>query len=487
MHPESVSSGRVRIVVGISALLGVCASAFAATQTQDHSRLNVLFIAADDLNNCLGCYGDPVVQSPNIDRLAASGVRFDRAYCQFPLCNPSRASLMTGLRPDTTRVHDNGVHFRQNRPEVVTLPQLFRQNGYFTARVGKIYHYGVPGQIGTSGLDDPPSWQQVVNPRGRDKDDEDQLTNYTPDRGLGSALAWLAAEGTDDEQTDGIVAAETIRLLEQNAGRPFFIAAGFYRPHVPSIAPARYFDLYPLDLITLPQEPADHLANVPLAAFHVRPPNYGLEAEPLRRFKRAYISTITFMDAQVGRLLDTLDRLRLRDRTVVVLFGDHGWLLGQHGQWQKTSLFEESARAPLIVSAPRVKGNGVACPSPVEFVDIYPTLADLCGLSAPADLEGASLRPLLDDPAAPWDRPAYTQVTRRDGRRSFAGRSVRTQRWRYVEWDEGRLGMQLYDHDHDPHEYHNLADDPAHAATVAELKRLLYRSMPASTEPAGAR
>lgn len=446
-------------------------------------RPNVLLIISDDLNNSLGCYGSTVALTPNIDRLAAQGMRFDRAYCQFPLCNPSRASFMTGRRPDTTGVHENRTHFRERLPDVLTLPQLFQRAGYFAARVGKIYHYGVPAQIGTDGLDDTPSWDIRINPRGRDKDDEDEVIQYTGQKGsLGAAMAFLAAEGADEEQTDGKIAGEAIRLMEENKNRPFFIACGFFRPHVPCIAPKVYFQKHPLATMSLPQEPADHLALIPEVAFHVKPPNYGLTTEQLTNFLQAYHACVSFVDSQVGRLMDALNRLDLADNTIIVFFGDHGWLLGEHGQWQKMSLFEESARVPLIIAAPGARGKGKACLRTVELVDVYPTLAALCGIEAKG-AEGESLSLLLNDPQADWSKPALTQVTRntRVGTtattqpkgRGFMGRSLRTERWRYTEWDKGGQGIELYDHENDPKEYRNLANDPAHADTVAKLREML--------------
>ena len=441
-------------------------------------RPNVLFIAVDDMNNDLSCYGNPIVKSPNIDRLAKMGTRFDRAYCQYPLCSPSRTSLMTGLRPDTTQVFDLKKHFRNVMPDVVTLSQLFMNNGYYAARVGKIYHYGNPGDIGTPGLDDPASWNHTVNPAGRDHTTlEPDIINYTPKTGLGSAMAFLSDKtGKDVEHTDGKVATETIKLLEENKDKPFFIACGFYKPHTPYVAPSKYFDLYPMDKIQIPKVSADFLKDVPKAALDsTHPwPNFGVPEPQAREVKQAYYAAISFVDAQIGRVLETVDRLKLWDNTIVVFWSDHGYHLGEHGLWMKRSLFENSARVPMVIVAPGVKGRGKSSPRTVEFVDLYPTLADLAGLTPPKNLAGKSLKPLLDDPKAKWDKPAFTQVWRG----SYSGHSVRNERYRYTEWDNGKEGAQLYDFENDPNENHNLANDPKYAKTISKLRELLHRNWP---------
>lgn len=435
---------------------------------------NVLFLATDDMNVDLGCYGHPRVQSPHLDRLAARGVRFERAYCQFPLCSPSRTSVMTGRRPDTTRVYDLRRHFREELPEVLTLGQWFQRAGYHVARVGKIYHYGNPGQIGTSGLDDPPTWNDFVNPKGVDKTEEEPLiVNLTPGRGLGSSLSLHASSAPDTAHTDGLVASETIRLLEEHRDRPFFIAAGFYRPHCPYIAPRRYFDLYPLDQTPTAAFTRKEWDSLPPAALWIQEPHFGVGEEAQRRAIQAYHASITFVDAQVGRVLEALDRLNLTTRTIVVFWSDHGYLLGEHGQWMKMTLFEGSARVPLILAGPGIPAEGESCPRTVELLDLYPTLADLCGLGAPPGVEGVSLRPLLSRPRARWDRPALTQVRRGNARDAFMGYSLRTERWRFTEWDGGARGTELYDYRRDPEERRNLAADPRHARTVERLRREL--------------
>ena len=478
------SLSRILCMAGIVLLPGISAAA---------EKMNVLMVVSDDLTaHSLGCYGHPQCQSPNIDKLAAKGVRFERAYCQFPLCNPSRSSFLTGLRPDQLRIYENATQIRQTVPAVQTLPQTFRKAGYFVARVGKLYHYGVPSQIGTSGLDDPASWEKVVNPRGKDKDDEeaDKIFTLTPERKgsarYGGVLSWLAADGTDAEQTDGMVAAETIRLLSADKTRPFFLACGFYRPHTPYVAPKPYFDRYPVSKIALPQVPKDHWESAPKLAFGSHKKEQETLTDDLRRQAiQAYFASTTFMDAQVGLVVDALEKQGLAKNTIVVFFSDHGYHLGEHGLWQKMSLFENSARVPLVIYDPRAKGNGKVSSRTVELVDLHPTLAELCGLTPPPGLTGKSLKPLLDDPSAPWDKPAITQVSRGTpqttgeqtpkGQKRIMGYSVRNERYRYTEWNHGQLGTQLYDYQSDPGELTNLAGNPQYAEVVKRMKAYLPR------------
>ena len=440
-------------------------------------RMNVLLIVSDDLtNNAVGCYGNALAKTPNIDGLARRGVRFDRAYCQYPSCNPSRSSFLTGLRPATTKVLDNARHFRDVNPNVQTLPQTFRNAGYYVARVGKVFHLGVPDH-GTNDLDDASSWDKAVGPRGRDVDDEDKIFTLTPEKKdlsrFWGTLSWLAAEGTDAEQTDGKIAAEAAMILAANKDKPFFLGCGFIRPHVPYVAPKSYFGKFPLEKIPVPPVPADHRKQGPALAFASAHPEFDAMNDHVRRQGiQAYLAATNFMDAQVGRVLETLEKLKLADCTIVVFISDHGYHLGEHGLWHKNSLFENAARVPLIIYDPRSKGNGATCGRTVELLDLYPTLTELCGLAAPKSIEGKSLKRLLNDTAADWDKPAFTQVRRDNGKQ---GHSVRTERYRYTEWENGKLGVQFFDYEKDPDELTNLADDPKASEMVKHMKALLHR------------
>lgn len=440
--------------------------------------MNVLFIMSDDLNNDLGCYGHPMVKSPNLDRLASRGVRFQRAYCQYPVCNPSRASMLTGLYPQQTGAINNAIHFRKKQPGVITLPQQFRKHGYHVARVGKIYHYGVPNDIGTSGLDDAESWDQVVNPRGRDKTEEDLIFSIAPHRALGGTLSWWAAEGMDEEQTDGLGAEAAIQLLRENQGRPFFLAVGFYRPHVPFVAPKKYFDLYPLDKIKPHTCPPDDRNDIPRAALPDREYQAGMSDETQRRAIQAYYASTTFMDAQVGRVVDELDRLGLSDHTIIVFVSDHGYHLGHHGLWQKKDLFEGSVRVPMIIVDPRAGSPGRVAPHPVEMLDIYPTLTEACGLPTPPHVMGRPLSPVLNHPGKSVRDSAYTishaSVPQPRKGPPILGYTLRTDRYRYTEWGEqAEHGVELYDYEKDPGEYTNLAASAQHADLVKNMQRKL--------------
>ncbi len=437
---------------------------------QTRTRPNVLFIAADDMNTSLGCYGHPIVKTPNLDRLAGRGVRFDRAYCQFPLCGPSRASLLTGLRPDTTRVLGNNVDFREFHPDVVTLPQLFKNNGWFSAREGKMFHMNVPNEVGLPRFQDEASWNHSGSPQGLELKSEGEGRKLNT-RDIPFGMQWIAT-GTPAGQADTNAADRAIALLEQNRSKPFFLGVGFIRPHLPFVAPGRFFDRYPLASMPLPVNPSGDLDDIPAASRAVRPTQWNhmkMDEPRIRESLRGYYASTSFMDEQVGRVLGGLDKLGLADNTIVVFWGDHGWHLGEHTKWQKMSLMEEAARVPLIVAAPRAKGNGKASSALVEFVDLYPTLAGLCGLTPPPNLEGQSLAKLLDTPSGAFKKAAFTQIQYE----SITGRSVRTSRYRYIRWEGAGGGEELYDHDKDPGEFTNLAGKPEAKAALARHQQVL--------------
>lgn len=422
---------------------------FGAAEAQNPpQKRNVLFMVADDLNTALGCYGHPVVQTPNLDKLAQQGVRFERAYCQFPSCCPSRTSFLSGRRPETTQVFENNVDPRTHLKDVTFLPEHFQEHGYFTARVGKIAHTLFPDSITWNVSEDSP----VPEPEDDGSD-------------------WGITKNKDEDEVDGSTARRIIQLLEENKDKSFFIAAGFKKPHKPWIAPSKYFDLYPLEKIQRPGGSADDDRDIPAIALGPQGGKSKDDAE-IRQRIAAYYACVSLVDAQVGVILDSLEQLQLRENTLIVFLSDHGHHLGEHGGlWAKGTLFEESARVPLIVAVPGKKA-GVVSTRLVELVDLYPTLAELCGLPAPRGVEGTSFVPLLEDPRRPWKKAAFTTVRRERRQGIVMGQSVRTERYCYNEWGDEKTA-ELYDHQNDPHEYTNLVNVPEHAEQAARMRNLL--------------
>jgi len=452
-------------------------------RSEEAKKLNVLLLIADDLNCDVGSFGAPEMITPNIDKLAKRGLRFENAYCQYPWCCPSRSSFMTGRRPNVTQVLANptpddpmGYYFRLTLPKTVTMPQLFKNNGYFSARVGKIYHYGVPADIGTSSLDDYWSWDQVVNPRGRDREEQDKIFTLEPGQ-FGGTLSWLAdSEGEDNDHSDGIGATEAIKFLEKfkKENRPFFLGMGFYRPHTPYVSPKHFFDLYPLSSIKLPQLSDDDKSRNPAVAYASFHEVQDRMSDDLRRQAiQGYHASTSFMDAQVGRVVDALDRLGLSKNTVIVFMSDHGYHLADHGLWQKQSLFNRSTHVPVIIVTPNSNVAGQVAKGDIELIDIYPTLASLCGLKAPTYLDGTDLSPMLGDPSVSVKKAAFSQLNRANGDEGY---SVRSGKWRYTEWRtiKGKsLGNQLFDEDLDPNEKNNLANDPSFKSMCISLSDLI--------------
>ena len=433
-------------------------------------KLNVLLIIADDLNCDIGSYGNSVVKTPNIDRLAKTGVLFENAHVQYPLCGPSRASFLTGMYTDQTKITRNNMNLRNSIPDVITMGQRFRQQGYQSVRIGKMFHYDNPSAIGTSGNDDIYSWDQTVNPYGRDKIEEYKINTLTPRR-YGGTLSWLAADGKDEEQTDGIGASEAIKRLDQFAlsDTPFFLAVGFFRPHTPFVAPKKYFDLYERKKIEIPESSSEYLATLPEPAaksIRAKKNQLNLELKRAQEIKEAYYATISFVDAQVGRLLDKLETSGLDKNTIVVFTSDHGYHMGEHGHWQKQTLFENATRIPLIISAPNLENIGVRSKSPVELIDLYPTLMDLTNINTPKHVVGKSLEPLMKNVNNSVRGSALTRWRN--------GYSIKTERYRLTKWgSNGELGYELYDHKNDKNELINLARNQDYNQVMDSLKLVI--------------
>ncbi|MEM9827911.1 MAG: sulfatase [Planctomycetota bacterium] len=476
------------------AFAGVSAAQVGAPKSTPAKRTNVLFLISDDLNTRIGCYGDPDVQTPNIDRLAARGVRFENAYCQFPLCGPSRNSMLCGLYPNSTGILANAQIFRDTIPKRVSLPQAFRLDNYFAARIGKLYHYHVPKSVGTNGHDDPSSWEMEINPAGCDRLIEEPDIFTLRKGSFGGTLSWYASPRPDEMHTDGMMADDAQWVLQRCAARPerpFFLAVGFYRPHTPYVAPKPYFERYDVNAMPIADDVAEDITDVPAAALMSKKREQEKLTDPLRRQAiQAYYASTTFMDAQVGKVLDALDDNGLADNTIIVFTSDHGYHLSEKGLWQKQSLFEQSARVPLIIAAPGIKG-GQVCQSPVGLIDLFPTLTEFCDVPVNQTLHGQSLVPMLRDVSAPGRGYTITQVQRRDRAKKtqFDGYSIRTPTHRLTLWNDGKNGIELYDHVADPLEKTNLAfgdlrAKPAHQATIQalskQLRQVVAESFPAS-------
>jgi len=452
---------------------------------------NVLFLMSDDMRVELGCYGSRFhAQTPNLDALAKSGVRFDRNYCQFPLCNPSRASLLTGRNPTRTSVLGNRTDFRVAHPDWTALPQLFKENGYVTVRAGKIYH---------GGIDDAKSWSATSDPGGATDDGSGPQIGRTmtvprtqipqPDGVLPplpadtSRAAYsdriVLLDGNGEGHADYLTADRTIANLRKYKDQPFFIACGFVKPHSPPTAPQKFFDMYDAgkmeltpDFAAWPTVPP----GIPSAAIRKRNADLfigrGASEAEAKEVVRAYIASISWADWNVGRVIAELERLGLRDNTIIVFVCDHGYQLGEKGKWSKAgSLFEMGTRVPMIISAPGASGNGQSCPRIVESLDIYPTLVELCGLPKQNEIEGESLAPLLKNPLAKWDKPGYS-IWSEDGT-TIHGTAVRTEQWRYAEFGkDGLNGTMLFDPHSDPLEMKNLANGEQYKPVCADLSAL---------------
>ena len=446
------------------------------------SKLNVLFIVSDDLNCEIGAYGNTVISTPNLDNLAKKGVMFGNAHNQYPWCGPSRASFMTGLYPDQTKVKQLRIYLRQAIPKVITLGQRFRQENYHSVRIGKIYHYHNPRDIGTAGHDDNYTWDQTVNPYGRDKVEEYKINTLKPKQ-YGGTLSWLEADGTDEEQTDGIGATEAIKFLDKFAksGENFFLAYGLYRPHTPYVAPKKYYDLYETKKMEIPTSSDQYLKSLPIpAAVSVRDKGVvqnNMDINTAKTIKEAYYATTSFVDAQVGRVLDKLKETGLDKNTIVVFTSDHGYHLGEHGHWQKRTLFDNSTRVPLIVSGPGINKDQKLMDAPIELIDIYPTLMDLVGIKTPEFVSGKSFAPLLKDSSAVVRKSALTElgVSLSQGSK-VQGYSIKTDRFRLTQWGRnGVLGFELYDHIYDKGELNNLSNDKSYKKIKDSLTVVINR------------
>lgn len=435
---------------------------------------NVLFLIADDLNSALSGFGHKQCRTPNLDQLAGRGVKFENMHCQYPVCGASRASIMSGLYPYSNMTLGNAGTLRGSMPEVVTLSQTFRNSGYYAARVSKIYHMRIPFEIigGTAECDDPFSWDEAINIKAPEQNASGELTNWSPKDKGSQSFTGVIATGSDSDHADGMAADRAIEILDKVQDKPFFLAVGFVRPHVPLVAPKSYFDLYDRQAMEAPIVPEDDLDDVPgiIRGYKRNSTTYGVTPELHKGLLQAYYASISYMDAQVGRVLDALKEKGLAENTIVVFSSDHGYLLGHHHKYQKQHLFEEATRVPFIISVPWLKEqHGQGTSNITELVDLYPTLADLANIPSPDGLQGTNLKPLLMDPQSPsWKKDQAFTISR------SGGESIRTKKWRFTHWGFGDKGEELYDLENDPDEFRNKAKDPLYAAVLKMMRARLF-------------
>jgi iduronate 2-sulfatase len=464
---------------------------------QEDQRPNILLFIGDDLRPEFGCYDVAAVKTPNIDQLARQSMVFTRAYCPMSICNPSRLGLLTGRRPDTLRIWDNNVHFRRIHPQLTTLPQWFKDHGYECAKIGKVFHDTFP---------DPKSWSrpetQIPVKNIYMAEDTQARQKKRQDMALRSGMsqAWINAylrgpateafDAPDASYWDGMAADAAIALLQElGRDKPFFLAIGFMKPHLPYVAPKRYWDLYDRDKIPMaknnflpkntPRMAINSLTELACYEDFVRVPSPlegRIEPAKARLLKHGYYACVSFIDAQIGRIMNALTDLKLRENTIVVLVGDHGYKLGEHGSWGKMTNFEVDTRSPLIISAPGLESGRGRTNALAEFPDVFPTLCELAGLPPTPYLEGTSLVPLFKNPGQPWKTAAFSQYARGFTYR-FMGRALRTDRYRYIEWrerfDDHLEIAELYDHVSDPQEDVNIAGEPAQKELIQRLSAQL--------------
>lgn len=444
--------------------------------TESQKKLNVLFIISDDLTSTgVSSYENKACSTPNIDKLASEGVRYTRAYCQYPVCGPSRASFMSGYYPNATTTFGY-VSGRDNiGPDRLTWSQLFKDNGYYTARVSKIYHMGVPIDIekGSNGKDDEASWTERFNSQGPEwlAPGEGELVQGNPDGTLpikgGNVMTIVKADGDDMVHSDGKTAKKACELIGEHKDEPFFLAVGFVRPHVPFVAPKSYFEPYPHEEVIMPVKVEGDWDDIPKKGInYVTSVNGKMNAEQERKAVAAYYAAVSYMDAQVGKVLNTLKEEGLEDNTIVIFTSDHGFHLGEHNFWMKVSLHEESARTPLIIKVPGKKP--AVCSSFAELIDLYPTVSELAGLQVSEHLQGKSLVPTLDNSGHKVRDMAFS-VTQ--GGKTFL---LRDENWAYIQYNEdASLGIELFDMNNDPKQFTNLAHYPKYAGVVDDFKAKL--------------